>query len=86
MRTGKSDEDYVKLKLRRDTISSTSGPYKFSISSFDDDNRKEYLLFVQNFNMTLAAIGTHETDAKIQYICTLVYGEALRQFDCCLLT
>ena len=31
--------------------------------------------------MTLAAIGTLEMEAKVQYLCTLVRGEALRQFD-----
>ena len=34
-----------------------------------------------NFNMTLAASDTLATGAKIQYICTIVCGEALRQFD-----
>ena len=31
--------------------------------------------------MTLAASGTLEMGAKIQCFCTLVHGEALRQFD-----
>ena len=31
--------------------------------------------------MTFAASGTLSTGVKIQYICTLVRGEALRQFD-----
>ena len=34
-----------------------------------------------NFNMTLAASDTLAMGAKIQYICTIVCGEALRQFD-----
>ena len=36
---------------------------------------------MQNFNMTLAVSGTLVTGAKIQYLHTLVRGEALRQFD-----
>ena len=36
---------------------------------------------MQNFQMTLEAAGTLETEAKVWYICTLVRGEALRQFD-----
>ena len=39
------------------------------------------LLFVRNFNMTLAATGTLDMGAKIQYLRTLVYCKALRQFD-----
>ena len=38
-------------------------------------------MFVCNFNMTLGATGKLDMDAKIQYLCTLVHGEALHQFD-----
>ena len=38
-------------------------------------------LFVQNLNKTLAAPGTLETYANVQYICTLFRGEVLHQFD-----
>ena len=31
--------------------------------------------------MTLVETGMLETYVKIQYLCTLVFGEALRQFD-----
>ena len=31
--------------------------------------------------MTFAATVNLETDAKIQYVCTIVHGEALRKFD-----
>ena len=36
---------------------------------------------MRNFNITLAASGTLEDGAKIQYLRTLVRGEALRKFD-----
>ena len=39
------------------------------------------MLFVRNSNMNLAASGTLEADAKFKYLCTLVYGEELRQFE-----
>ena len=39
-----------------------------------------FLLFVRNFNMTLAAPCALAMDAKVQYLCTLVRGESLRQF------
>ena len=38
-------------------------------------------MFVRNFNMILALLGTLEADAKFQYLCTLFRGEALCQFD-----
>ena len=51
------------------------------MSLFGHDEPEEFLLFVQNFNMTLAIIGTHEMDAKIQYLRMLVHGGALHQFN-----
>ena len=48
---------------------------------FDNFNQEEFLLFVRNFNMNLAASGTLVTGAKTQYLCTLVRGEALIKFD-----
>ena len=38
-------------------------------------------LFAHNFKITLEASGTLQDSAKIQYLRTLVHGEALRQFD-----
>ena len=51
------------------------------MSTFDNGKREEFLLFVNIFNMTVGASGTLEECAEIQYICILVSGEALRQFD-----
>ena len=39
------------------------------------------MLFFRNFNTTLVVSGTLEAGVKCQYLCTLVRGEALRQFD-----
>ena len=41
--------------------------------------RKSFL-FVRYFNMTIAASGTLETGAKVQNLCMLFRGEALRHF------
>ena len=79
--TGKSDGDYVKLKMRRDPTSSTSELYDFRMSLFEHGDTEEFLLFVPNFQMTLEATGTLETEANVQYLRTLVHGEALHQFD-----
>ena len=81
MPTGKSYGDYVKLKLSRDPTSSTSEIYEFWMSLFDHGETKEFLLFLQKFQITLSATGTIETEAKVQYIRMLVRAEALRLFD-----
>ena len=51
------------------------------MSLFDHGNREEFLLFILNFNITLATTGTLDMDAQIQYLLTLVRGEAFRQFE-----
>ena len=38
-------------------------------------------MFIRNFNMTVEVSGTLLYIEKTQYLCTLVRGEALRQFD-----
>ena len=50
-----------------------------SLSNHGDTD--EFLLFVINFQMTLAATETLEMEKKVQYLCTLVCEEALCQFD-----
>ena len=60
---GKSDKDFVKLKLSRYSTSSISDLYKFKMSLFDIVERKGFLLFVHNFNINLGASGKLETGA-----------------------
>ena len=73
-----SDKDFVKLKLRRDPTSSSSDLYEFNMYLLDNGDPEEFLMFVQNFNITIAASGTLVTGAKIQYIRTLFLIEVLR--------
>ena len=81
MCTGKSDEDYVEIKLCRDPTSGKSDLYKFKHSLFGHGDPEEFLLFVCNSKMTLMATGILEVDAKIHYLRTLFRGEALHQFE-----
>ena len=69
--TGKSDVDYVKLKMRRDHTFSTSDLYEFSMSLFDLGEPEELLLFVKNFQINFAATGMLETEVKVQYLCMI---------------
>ena len=79
--TGKSDGDYVKLKLCRYPMSRMSDLYEFRMSLFDHGETEDFLLFVRNFQMTIAATGALGIEAKVQYRRTLVRGEATCQFD-----
>ena len=60
---------------------STLNLYEFKMFLFDHVNLEEFMLLFFNFNMTLAATWMLDIYAKIQYFCTLVRGESLRQFD-----
>ena len=51
----KLDKDFVKLKLPRDLTSAKLNFYEFKISLFNNGNLEEFLLFAQNFIMTLTA-------------------------------
>ena len=55
-------------------MSSMSVIYEFRMSLFDHGDPEELLLFVRNFQMTIAATGMLETEEKVQYLCTLVCG------------
>ena len=55
-------------------MSSTSDLYEFKMSLFDHGQPEEFLFFIHNFSMTLAATGTLEMNAKIQYLHTLFRG------------
>ena len=55
--------------------------YEFKLSLFNNGDLKVFLLFVHNFKMTIEASGTLETATKVQYLCTLVCGESLHQFN-----
>ena len=45
------------------------------------DGDQEDFVFAHIFKMILKASGRLQDAAKIQYLCTLVRGESLRQFD-----
>ena len=51
------------------------------MSLFNNGEPENFLLFVPNFNVTLAASGMLEVVSKFQYLGTLFRRGALRQFD-----
>ena len=71
----------VEIKVRRDPTSENSDLYKCKMDLFDNGKAEEFLLFVQNFKMMIEDLGTIATNTKLQYICTILHGKALHQFD-----
>ena len=70
-----------KWKVHRDPTSETLGMYELKMALFEDGDLDELLLFIHNFDMNIEASGTLISNAKLQYLHTLLHGEELRQFD-----
>ena len=51
------------------------------MSLFDNGKPEEFLLLVRNSNTALAASGTLEMGANVNYLRKIVRGDVLHQFD-----
>ena len=67
--------------MRRDTTAEKLDLYELKMALFHNSEPEKFVLFIQKLQMTLKASGTLNASANIQYICTLVHGEALRQLN-----
>ena len=65
----------------KDPTSEKSDIYEFKMALLDNGESEEFLLFIRNFDRTLKAPETLADGAKINYLCMLVCGKALRQLD-----
>ena len=70
----------VKIKLCRHPTSQKSDLHGFKMVVFYNGGPEEFLLFIRKFNMTLEASEKLADNVKIQYPCTILHGELLRQF------
>ena len=68
-------------KLCRDPTSEKQNLYEFKIALFDNKKLGEFLLFGKNFKMALGELGTLVTNTQIQYLWTLLCGEARHKSD-----
>ena len=55
--------------------------YEFKMYFFDKGEPEEFLLFVRNFQMIIEYSGIIAARTNIQYLFTLLHGEALCQFN-----
>ena len=54
--------------------------YEFKMDLFDNGDPEEFI-FVINVKMMIEAPGMFISNKNIQYLCTILRGEALRKFD-----
>ena len=55
--------------------------YEFKMSLFENKNQEGLLLTVWNYNIAIKASGALTENSKLQYLGTLLRGEALRKFE-----
>ena len=76
----KVENECIKIKLCRDPTPENSDTDELKMALFDNGETEEFLLFTKKINMTLDALGTLASNAKLQHICTILHGEAIHQF------
>ena len=54
---------------------------EFKMDFFDNGDPEEFILFQQNYKKSLDTSGTMTAKAKNQYLHTLPFGKALREFE-----
>ena len=81
MNETKAEMDDVKIKVCRDPTQEKSDMYELKMALFDNGEPEEFLLLVQNFNMTLDTSRTLSSNAKLQYLRNIICGQAVRHFD-----
>ena len=77
----KSENYCVKIKFCRDPTFENQDIYEFKMALFDNGEFDEFLLFMQNSNMMLNESWMLTDNKKLQYIRTIIRGQALHQLD-----
>ena len=60
--------------MRRDPMSEKMDMYELKLSLFDNSEQEELLLFLQDFNMTLEALGDFLDNEQLRYLHTILHG------------
>ena len=65
----------------QDLSDADSETYKLKIVMFENSQPKEFLALVNNFKTVIDGTRTTSAAVKINYLRTLLRGEALREFE-----
>ena len=71
----------LKVKMKRKSIPSASETYNMNISMFNDGQPDEFLALLNNFKIEIDGTGTTSPPGRINYLLTMLCGQALREFD-----
>ena len=73
--------DIIKVKMRRNPVSSGSETYNFKMKFFENGSPEELLKFPINVNNSIEGTGTITVGVIINLLCTLLRRKSLREFD-----
>ena len=62
-------------------MSADSKTYNINMATFDNDQQKEFLALLNNFNITIDVTVTTSGTGWVNYLHTMLRGEAKREFD-----
>ena len=61
--------------------SDASKTYKLKVQTFENDKPEEFLQMMKDFKTGIDGTGTTSAPGKIEFLRTMLCGEALREFD-----
>ena len=73
--------DTIKVKIKYNPASAGSETHEFKIAIFDNDSPEELLQFLTNAKKAIKRTGTKKFSGRINFLRTLLRGEALGEFD-----
>ena len=71
----------IKVKMRRNPSSAASEKYNVNMNTFNDGQPEEFLSLLINFNTTTDGTGSTTPSCHINYLHTILRGQALRELD-----
>ena len=66
----------IKVEMQKNISSAESKTNNININTFDDGQPKEFLLLFRNFKIAIDGTGTTTTSGQINYIRTMLCGQA----------
>ena len=72
---------YRPIKTRINPSSAASETYNINMNTFDDGQPEEFLSLLRNYNIATNGTGTTTPSSWINYLRTMLCGQALREFD-----
>ena len=67
--------------MRQKLYSSTSETYKLKMTTFENEQPEDFLMLMNNFKTAIEGTGTISVAGRINYLHTMLRGEALKEFD-----